>query len=94
MDNERKQKREILKRLKEKKAIIKDRVDLLEQFNSEIKDGNMPLLDMGGLVSDLFKLNPVSNTKLVPLLLELYKEEIKLMDNDIAIAKTGPVSLN
>jgi hypothetical protein len=65
-----------LKRLQSLRQVIDERVEFLEAVIEDMKrSGGVPEMKMGGLMDDLFLANPFRAEKLLPFLLEQYKEE-------------------
>lgn len=73
-----KEEKQALKDLKTKITVIGERVELLRQLDKEIKETKaVSTVKLGGMVDDLTYLNPFTQEKLVPFLLDLYEQEQK-----------------
>jgi hypothetical protein len=74
--SKRKQATDELKRLQEHKLITLERVELLKEIVADMKASQgVPSVPLGGLVDDLFKLNPFRAERVIPFLLTEYEQE-------------------
>lgn len=65
-----------MERLQANKTVIEERIDLLQDVLEDMKrSGGVPEMKMGGLMDDLFLLNPFRAEEVLPFLLEQYKKE-------------------
>jgi len=74
-----------MKELKIKLEVIKERVELLAELNNDIQgEEGVPMVKLGGLVDDLFMLNPFTSEQIIPLLKESYEAELQAVNCLIA----------
>ena len=70
--------------LTDKQNKIKERIEFLDIIVNDIKKtGNVPLVPFGGIINDLFLLNPEYIKIVIPDVLKLYQKEKKDIESGI-----------
>ena len=74
-----------LKRLQTNKNVAQERLELLNEIIEEMeRTGGMPDIKLGGLLDDLFILNPFRAEQIIPQLRDQYKSEVEEINQLIA----------